>query len=154
MVGAAAAAWPFLHALNPPADVVASDSFDVDLSVVELGRELITRRHWRPILVAHRSLDEIELVEAVNVEGLRDPEIDGERVQRKPWLIVVGVCTYRGIDLLRPLGDLPRQGWYCPVCGSQYDLSGRVRFGPAPRNLTVPRYEFVSEQIVRIYKRS
>ena len=106
-----------------------------------------------PVFIDHRTPEEIKEAEAVKLAELRDPQTDAQRVQKPDWLIVVGVCTHLGcVPLGTGSGD-PRGdygGWFCPCHGSQYDTSGRIRKGPAPRNLEVPQYKFASDTVVRI----
>ena len=108
---------------------------------------------WRgsPVFVAHRTAAEIEEARKVNVGDLRDPQKDEARVQKPEFLIVSGICTHLGCI---PLGTKPTDpkgdfgGWFCPCHGSQYDTSGRIRQGPAPRNLTVPPYKFNGDTVL------
>ena len=79
---------------------------------------------------------------------LRDPQPDSERVKRPEWLIMLGVCTHLGCVPIGEAGDFG--GWFCPCHGSHYDVSGRVRKGPAPLNLAVPEYNFSSDETVVI----
>ena len=107
---------------------------------------------WRgkPVFIRHRTAEEIKAAEDTDVKGLRDPQADSERVLsgHKEWLIVVGICTHLGCV---PLGNQGiYDGWYCPCHGSVYDTSGRIRQGPAPTNLHIPPYSFISDTLVRI----
>jgi ubiquinol-cytochrome c reductase iron-sulfur subunit len=110
---------------------------------------------WRgsPVFVRHRTADEIAEAEAVPLNQLRDPQTDQERAQKPIYLVVVGVCTHLGCV---PLGNKPSEprgnygGWFCPCHGSHYDTSGRIRLGPAPLNLPVPEYTYLSDTVVRI----
>jgi ubiquinol-cytochrome c reductase iron-sulfur subunit len=110
---------------------------------------------WRgkPVFVRHRTPQEIQEAEALDLNQLRDPQPDSERVIQPPWLIVIGVCTHLGCV---PLGNRPGEprgdygGWFCPCHGSHYDTSGRVRRGPAPINLVVPEYAFIEDNMIRI----
>jgi ubiquinol-cytochrome c reductase iron-sulfur subunit len=152
-VGAAAAAWPFIDSMNPSADVLALSSVEVDLAGIEVGQRSTVKWRGRPAFIVRRTEREIAEAEAVEVDELPDPEPDAARVRRKEWLIVVGICTHLGCV---PLGQGPAQsrgqwnGWFCPCHGSHYDTSGRIRKGPAPRNLAVPEYIFLEDGKVRI----
>jgi ubiquinol-cytochrome c reductase iron-sulfur subunit len=152
-VGAAAAAWPFIDSMNPSADVLALSSVEVDLAGIEVGQRSTVKWRGRPAFIVRRTEREIAEAEAVEVDELPDPEPDAARVRRKEWLIVVGICTHLGCV---PLGQGPAQsrgqwnGWFCPCHGSHYDTSGRIRKGPAPRNLAVPDYVFLDDGKVRI----
>jgi ubiquinol-cytochrome c reductase iron-sulfur subunit len=146
-------AWPFMDEMNPSADVLALSTTEVDLSPVAVGQAITVKWRGKPVFIRHRTPDEIKAARSVNVADLRDPQPDEARVQRPEWLIVVGVCTHLGCI---PLGQKPSDphgdygGWFCPCHGSHYDTSARIRKGPAPRNLVVPDYVFLSDTMVRI----
>ena len=151
--GVASIAWPLIDQMNPSADVLALASVEVDLSKIAVGQRIKVLWRGHPVFISHRTPEEIKEAEAVDVADLRDPQTDAQRVQKPEWLIVVGVCTHLGcIPLGTAAGD-PRGefgGWFCPCHGSQYDTSGRIRKGPAPLNLAVPDYKFLSATSVRI----
>jgi ubiquinol-cytochrome c reductase iron-sulfur subunit len=147
-VGAAAAAWPFIHQLNPDASVKALASIEVDLSPISEGAAITVTWRGKPVFIRHRTAEEIAAAEAVNVTELRDPQADKDRVQKPEWLIMVGVCTHLGCVPLGQQGEFG--GWFCPCHGSHYDTSGRVRKGPAPNNLAIPEYVFMDENRVKI----
>lgn len=153
-VGAGAALWPLIDSLNPSADVLALSSIEVDLTPIEPGQRITVKWRGRPVFIGHRSAAEIAMAEADDHDPrLIDPATDAARVQRKEWLIVIGVCTHLGCV---PLGQKPADphgkygGWFCPCHGSIYDTAGRVRRGPAPRNLDLPPYTFLEDARVRI----
>jgi ubiquinol-cytochrome c reductase iron-sulfur subunit len=152
-VGAAAAIWPLLDAMNPAADTLALSTTEIDLTPVAVGQALTASWRGKPLFVRHRTPEEIQQAEAVDLRQLPDPQPDQQRVKKPEWLIVVGVCTHLGcIPLGQKSGD-PRGdygGWFCPCHGSQYDTSGRVRAGPAPANLPVPPYAFLTDTSVRV----
>jgi ubiquinol-cytochrome c reductase iron-sulfur subunit len=151
--GVAALVWPLIDQMNPSADVLALSSTEMDIAKVEVGQRIKVMWRGHPVFVAHRTPEEIKEAEDVNVAELRDPQTDAQRVQKTEWLIVVGVCTHLGCV---PLGQKPTDprgeygGWFCPCHGSQYDTSGRIRRGPAPRNLEVPVYQFLTDTTVKI----
>ena len=147
-VGLAAASWPFIHQMNPSASVLALASTEVDLSSIEEGQAITVIWRGKPVFIRHRTAKEISQAESANLEGLPDPQIDSERVQKAQWLILVGVCTHLGCVPLSHTGEY--EGWFCPCHGSHYDTSGRIRKGPAPANLAVPDYEFIDDLKVRI----
>jgi ubiquinol-cytochrome c reductase iron-sulfur subunit len=152
-VGTAALVWPLIDSMNPSADVLALASTEVDLSGVEEGMRITVKWRGKPVFVDHRTQEQIQKARAVPLDELRDPQPDEARVIEPQWLVVVGVCTHLGCV---PLGQKPGDprgdygGWFCPCHGSSYDTSGRIRKGPAPRNLVVPEYAFSDENMIRI----
>jgi len=153
VVGTGIALWPFVHSMNPAADTLALSTTDVDLSAIKPGQAITVVWRGAPVFVRSRTAEEIASAQAVNLSELRDPQADSIRVKNPQWLIVVGICTHLGCV---PLGQKPTDprgewgGWFCPCHGSQYDTSGRIRKGPAPKNLAVPAYQFTSDTTVRI----
>jgi ubiquinol-cytochrome c reductase iron-sulfur subunit len=105
---------------------------------------------WRgkPIFIKRRTPEEIKEATNVNLKDLKDPEKDSERAKNPEWLVMVGVCTHLGCVPLGDKGDY--KGWFCPCHGSHYDSSGRIRKGPAPTNLEIPKYEFVNSTTIKI----
>jgi ubiquinol-cytochrome c reductase iron-sulfur subunit len=152
-VGAGAVIWPLVDSMNPSADVLALASTRVDLSGVEAGQAITVKWRGKPVFIRHRTEEEIEEARSVDLSALPDPVPDEERVIEPQWLVMIGVCTHLGCV---PLGQKPSDpkgdfgGWFCPCHGSHYDNAGRIRKGPAPRNLVVPEYEFVEETTVEI----
>ena len=145
-VGAAAGIWPMLHSLSPSADTKAEATAEVSLARIEPA--ITVRWQGKPVYIVHRTEAQIARAEADDRAATLDPAKDRTRVKRKEWLVVVGVCTHLGcVPTSRAVGDLaPRYGgWVCPCHYSQYDISGRVRRGPAPNNLIVPPYRFEGE---------
>jgi len=153
VVGTAAVVWPLIDSMNPAADVRALSSTELDLSPVEVGQRITVTWRGKPIYVDHRPQKEIDAARSVNIDELRDPQADEDRVQKAEWLIVIGICTHLGcLPKGQKVGD-PRGewgGWFCPCHGSHYDTSGRIRKGPAPLNLYVPPYEYLDDTLVRI----
>lgn len=151
VVGACSVAWPMVHSMNPSADVLAMSSTEVDLTPIAEGQSITVMWRGKPVFVRHRTAEEIAKANEVNMEELRDPQADKDRVKegKEQWLIMVGVCTHLGcVPLGNRSGDY--EGWFCPCHGSHYDTSGRVRKGPAPKNLMVPEYAFLSDNRIRI----
>jgi ubiquinol-cytochrome c reductase iron-sulfur subunit len=152
-VGVASAVWPMIDALNPSADVLALASIEVDLSPVAVGQAITVTWRGKPVFIRHRTEEEIEAARSVPLDDLVDPATDESRVIEAPWLVMVGICTHLGCV---PLGQKPSDpkgdfgGWFCPCHGSHYDTSGRIRKGPAPRNLEVPTYAFEGETTIAI----
>jgi ubiquinol-cytochrome c reductase iron-sulfur subunit len=154
-VGAASALWPVIHSMNPAADVLALSSIEVDLAPIAEGQTIKVKWRGMPVFIRHRTKEDIDVSREVNVAELRDPQTDAERVQKghEQWLIMVGVCTHLGCIPLAGAGEFggaDKGGWFCPCHGSHYDTAGRVRKGPAPKNLTVPAYAFLTDNRIRI----
>jgi ubiquinol-cytochrome c reductase iron-sulfur subunit len=149
-VGVAAAIWPLVDQMNPSAAVKALASIELDLSPIEEGAEVTVSWRGLPVFVRHRTPAEIEAARATPLDELKDPQTDEARVKEghAQWLILIGVCTHLGCIPLGYEGEY--DGWFCPCHGSVYDTSGRIRFGPAPLNLAVPDYEFLSDTLVKI----
>lgn len=147
-VGAANVAWPLIHQMNPDASVKALASIEVDLSAVETGQSITVTWRGKPVFIRRRTAGEITEARNVPVTDLPDPEGDADRVQKDEWLVMVGICTHLGCVPLGQAGDF--NGWFCPCHGSHYDTSGRIRKGPAPKNLEVPSYEFVGDTRIKI----
>jgi ubiquinol-cytochrome c reductase iron-sulfur subunit len=152
-VGAGAAIWPLVDSLNPAADALAVAELDVDIGPIAEGQAVTVLWRGTPVFIRHRTAAEIVEAQGVSQDDLPDPEVDSDRVQKAEWLVLVGVCTHLGCI---PLGQKSTDkkgdfdGWFCPCHGSHYDSSGRIRKGPAPANLPVPPYEFVSDTLVKI----
>ena len=153
VVGMASVAWPFIDSMNPAADTLAVSTVEIDLSPVEPGQAITVMWRGSPVFVRRRTEEEIAAAEAVSLDILPDPEADADRVQRKEWLVLVGVCTHLGCV---PQGQRPTEvkgefgGWFCSCHGSVYDTSGRIRRGPAPTNLPVPPYEFLDDDRILV----
>jgi ubiquinol-cytochrome c reductase iron-sulfur subunit len=145
--------WPFVQSMNPAADVEALASTEVDLSPIEQGQSVTVVWRGKPVFVRHRTEAEIASARAGDADTLPDPATDAERAERPEWLVVVGICTHlgcvpRGQRSTDPRGDYG--GWFCSCHGAQYDTAGRIRRGPAPTNLDIPPYTFVSDTVIRI----
>ncbi|MFC3677891.1 ubiquinol-cytochrome c reductase iron-sulfur subunit [Ferrovibrio xuzhouensis] len=147
-VGAAAAVWPFIDQMNPSADVLALSSTEVDLSQIAEGQIVTILWRGKPVFVDHRTAAEIAEARKDDTADLRDPQKDADRVQKAEWLVTIGICTHLGCVPLGHQGEYG--GWFCPCHGSVYDTSGRIRKGPAPKNLEIPPYTFVNDTRIRI----
>ncbi|MDF3417590.1 ubiquinol-cytochrome c reductase iron-sulfur subunit [Sulfitobacter sp. KE29] len=161
-VAVGAAAWPLVNQMNPSADVKALSSIRVDVSGVEVGTQLTVKWLGKPVFIRRRTEAEIEEASAVDVSSLPDPiaqnanlggdvpATDANRAldENGEWLVQMGVCTHLGCVPLGDAGDFG--GWFCPCHGSHYDTAGRIRKGPAPRNLPVPVAEFVDESTIKL----
>jgi ubiquinol-cytochrome c reductase iron-sulfur subunit len=152
-IGAASVAVPLINSMNPSADVLSLSTTEVDLKPIAVGQAITVVWRGKPVFVRRRTPDEIKAAQGVALGELPDPQPDSARVKKPEWLILVGVCTHLGCI---PQGQKPTEmrgdfgGWFCPCHGSAYDTSGRIRRGPAPRNLVVPPYEFLTDDSVRI----
>ena len=147
-VGVGATIWPLIDQMNPDASVKALATTEVDVSSVELGKTITVLWRGKPIFIRRRTKEEIEEASAVDLKDLKDPEKDEDRAKDSEWLVMIGVCTHLGCVPLGEKGEY--NGWFCPCHGSHYDTSGRVRKGPAPNNLEIPKYEFVDNNIIKI----
>ncbi|KAI7865675.1 Rieske Fe-S protein [Spinellus fusiger] len=144
--GAQATVSDFLANMSASADVLALAKAEVDLASIPEGKNVTIKWRGKPVFIRHRTQDEIAEANSINVMELRDPQQDAERVKKPEWLIMLGVCTHLGCVPIGEAGDFG--GWYCPCHGSHYDISGRIRQGPAPLNLEIPEYSFVEDKLI------
>ncbi len=166
-VGAASLIWPFIHQMNPDAGAQALASIEVDLSPVSVGQAITVMWRGKPVFIRHRTEEEIKAAREVPVDDLPDPIARNENVSgevpatdenrviagNEKWLVMIGICTHLGcIPAGQKLSDTKGEfgGWFCPCHGSHYDTAGRIRKGPAPRNLDVPPYQYVSDTKIQI----
>jgi ubiquinol-cytochrome c reductase iron-sulfur subunit len=164
-VGAAALAWPFIDQMNPTTAALALASTEVDLAAVQPGQQIIVKWRGHPLFVRRRTPAEIAAAKAVDVNSLPDPlarndnlpetalATDEDRATKPEWLILVGVCTHLGCTPTVSTPAIPEGeygGWLCHCHGSMYDTAGRIRKGPAPENLAVPPYSFLSPTRVKV----
>ena len=149
-VGAACMALPLVDTMNPAADVAALASIEVDISGMNEGDEKKVMWRGKPIFIKRRSKLSISEAQKTKLSDLKDPELDKDRVKKgkEEWLVTVGICTHLGCVPIGNSGDY--NGWFCPCHGSVYDTSGRIRKGPAPKNLEVPPYAFISDTVIKI----
>ena len=147
-VGVGAAVWPLIDQMNPDASVKAFATTEVDISKIGLGKTITVLWRGKPVFIRRRTQEEISKAQNVNLEEVKDPQKDEDRVKKPEWLIMTGVCTHLGCVPLGEKGDFG--GWFCPCHGSHYDTSGRIRKGPAPTNLEIPKYEFVDNNTIKI----
>jgi ubiquinol-cytochrome c reductase iron-sulfur subunit len=152
-VGAALSVWPLIDSMNPSADVLALASTEVDISPIQVGQAITVTWRGKPVFIRHRGVDEIKVARETDPAKLIHPEKDEARAKKPEWLIMVGVCTHLGcIPLGQKAGEMKGEfgGWFCPCHGSHYDTSGRIRKGPAPKNLEIPPHTFTSDTTVKI----
>ena len=147
-VGVGATVWPLIDQMNPDASVKALSSTEVNVSEVQLGQSITVLWRGKPVFIKRRTEEEIAKARQVDLKELKDPEKDEDRAKNPEWLVMVGICTHLGCVPLGNKGDY--DGWFCPCHGSHYDTSGRIRKGPAPTNLEVPKYEFVDSNTIKI----
>lgn len=164
-VGAGATLWPLIDQMNPDSSVQALASIEVNLSALEEGQSITVKWRGSPVFIRYRTAEEIEQAKAVKLDELPDIDArnknvaanadasDKNRATNEKFLIMVGVCTHLGcVPKGQTSGDSKGDfgGWFCPCHGSHYDTAGRIRKGPAPRNLDVPVYEFLNDTTVKI----
>ena len=158
-VAAVSAVWPLVDQMNPDASTLALASIEFDLSPIEVGQEVTIKWRGLPVFVRNRTEAEVEAAKRVPMSDLKDPETDEARTKEghENWLIVLAACTHLGcipnasageFGVVTPNGQ--QGGWFCPCHGSQYDTAARIRKGPAPKNLVVPPYEFLSDTTIKI----
>ena len=153
IVGGGLFAWSVVDSMNPSQDVLALASVEIDISSIEVGQSVTVQWRGKPVFIRRRTESEIQQALSDDGASLPDKETDSVRVQKPEWLVVVGVCTHFGCVPLGQTSGSARgdyDGWFCPCHGSHYDTSGRIRKGPAPKNLTVPSYEFLSDTLIKI----
>ncbi len=147
-IGLGATIWPFIDQMNPDSSVKALASTEVDLSSIQPGKSVTVLWRGKPVFIKRRTPEEIAEAKKVKLEDLKHPEKDEDRVKKDEWLVMLGICTHLGCVPLTDKGDY--NGWFCPCHGSHYDTSGRIRKGPAPTNMEVPKYEFVDNNTIKI----
>lgn len=136
----------FISSMSATADVLALAKIEIKLADIPEGKNVTFKWRGKPLFVRHRTQEEIETEQNVDVTQLRHPETDAERVKKPEWLVILGICTHLGCVPLANTGDFG--GYYCPCHGSHYDASGRIRKGPAPLNLEVPEYSFPEDDLL------
>ena len=154
-VGGLAVLYPLINQMNPSADVLALASIEVDVAQIEPGQAIKTIFRKQPLFIRNLTPAEVQQANAVAVGELRDPQTLAERTKegKNNWLVTMGVCTHLGCV---PLGVSEGEnkgeygGYFCPCHGSHYDTAARIRKGPAPTNLEVPEYEFLSDTVIKI----
>jgi ubiquinol-cytochrome c reductase iron-sulfur subunit len=149
-VAVAGAVWPLINQMNPDASVTAMASIEYDLTPIEVGQTVTIKWRGLPVFVRHRTQKEIDEARAVPLSDLKDPATDEQRTKpgHEQWLIMIANCTHLGCIPTGQAGEF--DGWFCPCHGSEYDTAGRIRKGPAPLNLVLPDYKFITDTLVQI----
>ncbi len=163
VVGATAVAWPFIDQMRPDASTLALASIEVDVSALEPGMSLTVKWRGKPVFIRNRTDKEVEEAKQVALTDLKDPVARNANIDptaeatdiarsagdgKENWIVMIGSCTHLGCVPLGQAGDFG--GWFCPCHGSHYDTAGRIRKGPAPQNLAVPTFAFVSDSVIKI----
>jgi len=153
--GAASLAWPLVTQMGKAADTLAAGSIEINLANIAEGQQLKMLWRGKPVFVRHRTAAEIAEAEGTDISNCPDPQTDNERLipdtngkLRPEFLVMIGVCTHFGCIPVGEAGDF--DGWYCPCHGSHYDTSGRIRKGPAPKNMEIPDYAYISENVIKV----
>lgn len=152
-IGAGAAGWTVVDSMNPAKDTLALATTEANLAALEEGQSMTVVWRGKPVFIRYRTSEEISAARAAKMADLKDPETDEQRVKKEQYLVMIGICSHLGCV---PSGQKPSDvkgeynGWFCPCHGSQYDTSGRIRKGPAPTNMAVPPYEFISDTVIKI----
>jgi ubiquinol-cytochrome c reductase iron-sulfur subunit len=166
-VGAAVALWPFIHQMNPDASTQAMASTEVDVTPVQPGQAITVMWRGKPVFIRNRTADEVKAAKSTPLADLKDKSARNEalpesaratdenrtKAGKENWLVLIGICTHlgcipKGQSMTDAKGDFG--GWFCPCHGSHYDTAGRIRKGPAPNNLAVPAYAFLSDTKIKI----
>ena len=165
-VGAASLLWPFVQQMNPDAGAQALATVEIDISPVQTGQAITVMWRGKPVFIRNRTKEEVEAAKAVELSALADPDSRNDNDPGTPatdanrtisgkenWLVLIGICTHLGcIPKGQSIADSKGEfgGWFCPCHGSHYDTSGRIRKGPAPQNLEVPPFTFISDTKIKI----
>ena len=147
-VGVGATIWPLIDQMNPDSSVKALASTEVDISQIQPGKSVTVLWRGKPVFIKRRTQNEIDEAQAVSLDVLPHPEKDQDRAKNPEWLVMLGICTHLGCVPLSDKGEY--NGWFCPCHGSHYDTSGRIRKGPAPTNMEIPKYSFVDDNTIKI----
>ncbi|KAL6940119.1 Cytochrome b-c1 complex subunit Rieske, mitochondrial [Hanseniaspora vineae] len=144
--GAKSTVETFITSMTATSDVLAMAKVEVDLAAIPEGKNVVVKWQGKPVFIRHRTADEIAEANDVDISSLKDPQTDADRVKQPEWLVMLGICTHLGCVPIGESGDFG--GWFCPCHGSHYDISGRIRRGPAPLNLEIPAYDIDGTKLV------
>jgi len=163
VVGAAGLAWPFIDQMRPDASTLAAASIEVDVASLEEGASLTVKWRGKPVFIRNRTAKEIDDAKNTPMSDLKDPlarnanlaadapatDVDRTAGEGKEnWIVMIGVCTHLGCVPLGESGVFG--GWFCPCHGSTYDTAGRIRSGPAPENMHIPQFSFISDTVIKV----
>ena len=162
VVGAGAVAWPFIDQMRPDASTLALASIEVDVSSMEPGMSITVKWRGKPVFIRYRTDAEVEEANQVSLNDLKDVDARNANISageatdlnrsagegKENWIVMIGSCTHLGCVPLGQAGEFG--GWFCPCHGSHYDTAGRIRIGPAPTNLAIPEFAFVSDTVIKI----
>jgi len=140
----------FVSTMSAGADVQSAANIEVDISKLTPGQAITVMWRGKPLFIRYRTDEQIELARSVDIGELKDPENadDSQRTIKPEIIVLLGICTHLGCVPLNDKGDYG--GWLCPCHYSHYDLSGRIRKGPAPKNLAVPPYKFLTDTLLYV----
>jgi len=149
-IGACAVAWPLIDSMNPSQDVLALASKEVNISDIEAGSGKKVLWRGKPVFIYRRTPEQVQTAKNVPLADLPDPQTDEQRTKpgKEEWLVMIGVCTHLGCVPIAGQGEY--NGWFCPCHGSHYDISGRIRKGPAATNMAIPPYKFLNDNTILI----
>ncbi|CCE66045.1 hypothetical protein TPHA_0O00760 [Tetrapisispora phaffii CBS 4417] len=145
-VGAKSTVETFVSSMSASSDILAMAKIEVNLAAIPEGKNVVVKWQGKPVFIRHRTSEEIKEANDIDISSLKDPQADSDRVQNPEWLVMLGICTHLGCVPIGESGDFG--GWFCPCHGSHYDISGRIRKGPAPLNLEIPKYAFDGEKVI------
>jgi ubiquinol-cytochrome c reductase iron-sulfur subunit len=162
-VATAAVAVPFVMSMLPSERAKAAGApVEVDISKIEPGAMITVEWRGKPVWLINRTKEMLDGLPKLDGK-LSDPELsvpqqpayakNATRSRKPELMVLVGICTHLGCSPSSKLkageegmgSDWPG-GFFCPCHGSKFDLAGRVFKGsPAPINLEVPPYYYVSD---------
>lgn len=162
-IAVGASTWPFVAQMLPDQKRKNASTVDVNLEPITEGMAITVKWQGKPVVIRHRTPEEIKAAQQVTLQALKDPYARNANLEasayayddarsagkgREKWIIVVNICTHLGCIPTVKAGSY--KGWFCPCHGSDYDTAGRIRSGPADKNLFIPPYQFLTDNVVRI----
>jgi len=131
----------FIYTWSVAADLKALASIEVNVSAIPRGKTITVTWRGKPVFIRHRTEAETSIARNTPMSDLKDPQRDEDRVKDPDWVVLIAICTHLGCVPVTESGDF--KAFFCPCHGSHYDFSGRIRKGPAPKNLLVPEHKFI-----------